>query len=113
MNKLDELLFELYKSVRRELTFLVECIYPRFYRFSISGSFLFDNGRVWKARRRFGLSAMLTLGMGKRSMESRITEEATILCENIKTNLKVDFNPKALITSAVANVICGVSFGFR
>ncbi|XP_072175873.1 cytochrome P450 2U1-like [Diadema setosum] len=86
---------------------------PPLLRYAIGskGSFAFDNGPVWKARRRFGLSAMRNLGMGKSSMERRIIEEARILCERFENNQT--FNPKGLITNAVANVICSISFGSR
>ncbi|XP_072175961.1 cytochrome P450 2U1-like [Diadema setosum] len=83
------------------------------YAIGKKGSFAFDNGPVWKARRRFGLSAMRNLGMGKSSMERRITEEARILCESLKSNRLGPFNPNGLTTNAVANVICSISFGER
>ncbi|XP_782458.4 cytochrome P450 2U1 [Strongylocentrotus purpuratus] len=78
-----------------------------------AGSFAFDNGPVWKARRRFGLSAMRTFGVGKYSMEQRIIEEAKMLCETIENNQETSFNPKGLITHSVSSIICGITFGQR
>ncbi|XP_072175966.1 cytochrome P450 2U1-like [Diadema setosum] len=88
---------------------------PPLLRYAIGskGTFTFDNGPEWRARRRFGLSAMRNLGMGKSSMERRITEEARLLCESFENNKSVTFDPKELVTKAVTNVICSISFGSR
>ncbi|XP_063959582.1 cytochrome P450 2U1-like isoform X1 [Lytechinus pictus] len=83
------------------------------YALGSAGSFAFDNGPVWKARRRFGLGAMRTFGVGKYSMEQRIIEEANILCEVIENNQETSFNPKGLITHSVSSIICGITFGQR
>ncbi|XP_063282434.1 cytochrome P450 2D14-like [Pelobates fuscus] len=70
-------------------------------------------GRAWKEQRRFSLSTMRDFGMGKKSLEERVTEEASYLCSAFKSEQGRPFDPHYIMNIAVSNVICSIIFGDR
>ncbi|CAN2391701.1 cytochrome P450 [Pristimantis euphronides] len=76
------------------------------------GLVLVRYGNSWKEQRRFALTTLRNFGMGKKSLEERVTEEAQCLCAEFKSQ-KDQFDPRFLINNAVSNVICSIAFGDR
>uniref|UniRef100_A0A8C4XW38 Cytochrome P450 2D14-like n=1 Tax=Gopherus evgoodei TaxID=1825980 RepID=A0A8C4XW38_9SAUR len=70
-------------------------------------------GQAWKEQRRFALSTLRNFGMGKRSLEQRVTEEAGFLCSAICSEKGRPFDPHFLINNAVSNVICSLVYSER
>ncbi|XP_007233161.3 cytochrome P450 2B4 [Astyanax mexicanus] len=70
-------------------------------------------GHSWRQQRRFALHTMRDFGLGKKSVEERVAEEARYL---IKEMLKQEGKPFYLIhpiMNAVSNIICSIVFGDR
>ncbi|XP_063108866.1 cytochrome P450 2B4-like isoform X1 [Cavia porcellus] len=74
---------------------------------------VFANGDRWKALRRFSLATMRDFGMGKRTVEERIQEEAQCLVEEMKKSKGDLLDPLFFFQSATANIICSIVFGER
>ncbi|XP_074075209.1 cytochrome P450 2F2-like [Macrotis lagotis] len=73
----------------------------------------FSNGPKWHTLRTFTMGALKDMGLGTRSLEERIQEEADALCKELGQPRDTAFNPVQLLGNAVSNVICAVVFGRR
>ncbi|XP_051002910.1 cytochrome P450 2C37-like [Acomys russatus] len=85
--------------------------------FSIYAHFLlgivFYNGDVWRDTRRFSLMTLRKLGMGKRSIEDRVQEEAQCLVKELKKTNGLPCDPTFILGCAPCNVICSIIFQNR
>ncbi|XP_058039197.1 cytochrome P450 2K1-like [Ahaetulla prasina] len=73
----------------------------------------FARGESWKVMRRFTLSTLRDYGMGKRTIEDKITEECSVLTKTMETYAGKPFDVTRILTAAVANIIVSILLGKR
>uniref|UniRef100_A0A7M4DYU8 Cytochrome P450 2K4-like n=1 Tax=Crocodylus porosus TaxID=8502 RepID=A0A7M4DYU8_CROPO len=86
---------------------------PAFEELSRGNGILFSHGENWKVMRRFTLSTLRDLGMGKRVIEDHIVEECGHLIENIDSQKGKPIDLTMIMNAAVANVIVSILLGER
>ncbi|XP_069063352.1 cytochrome P450 2F5-like [Pleurodeles waltl] len=86
---------------------------PIFFRFTQGNGIVFSNGEKLKILRRFTLLTLRNFGMGKKSIEERILEEAQYLAKEFRHTKTLPFDPTLYLSRAVSNVICSIVFGNR
>uniref|UniRef100_A0ABM5GMG8 Cytochrome P450 2C5-like n=1 Tax=Pogona vitticeps TaxID=103695 RepID=A0ABM5GMG8_9SAUR len=74
---------------------------------------LVSNGQRWQQIRRFSLMTMRNFGMGKKSIEEHIQEEAEYLMKALRATKGRPFNPITLFSSATCNIISHILFADR
>ncbi|XP_010630364.1 cytochrome P450 2C55 isoform X1 [Fukomys damarensis] len=74
---------------------------------------IFSNGTKWKEIRRFSLMTLRNFGMGKRSIEDRVQEEASCLVEELRKTNGSSCDPTLILGCAPCNVICSIIFQKR
>ncbi|XP_001502906.3 cytochrome P450 2D14-like [Equus przewalskii] len=70
-------------------------------------------GQTWREQRRFSVSTLRNFGLGKKSLEQWVTQEASYLCAAFDDQAGRPFSPDALLNKAVSNVIASLTFGRR
>nr|XP_016853931.1 PREDICTED: cytochrome P450 2G1-like [Anolis carolinensis] len=73
----------------------------------------FANGERWKELRRFSLAVLRSFGMGKKSIEQRLQEEAQFLLEEFRKTKEKPFEPTILLSHTFTNIICSIVVGNR
>ncbi|XP_029472805.1 cytochrome P450 2J5-like isoform X1 [Rhinatrema bivittatum] len=86
---------------------------PFFIKVFGDNGIVFSNGHTWKQQRRFSLMTLRNLGLGKRSLEMRILEEAQHLVKCFAVQEGKPTDPYMSVVNSVSNVICAVVFGHR
>ncbi|KAJ8046345.1 Cytochrome P450 2U1 [Holothuria leucospilota] len=77
------------------------------------GSIVFQNGPAWKERRKFFMQAFRNFGVGKKSLEHKINEEARYMIKLFEEQEGKPFDPLQFTSYVIANVICHITFGKR
>ena len=70
-------------------------------------------GQLWKEHRRFAISTLRNLGMGKSWLEEAILEEVQEIIEQFRSRKGEPFDARRHLTLAVSNVVCALVFGRR
>ncbi|XP_052028284.1 cytochrome P450 2C50-like isoform X4 [Apodemus sylvaticus] len=74
---------------------------------------VFSSGNIWKDTKRFSLMTLRNLGMGKRSIEDRVQEEARCLVEELRKTNGSPCDPTFILGCAPCNVISSIVFQGR
>ncbi|OBS75814.1 hypothetical protein A6R68_17734, partial [Neotoma lepida] len=88
----------------------VTCLRKHLFK---NNGLIFSSGQTWKEQRRFALMTLRNFGLGKKSLEQRIQEEARHLVEAMGEEGGQPFDPHFNINNAVSNIICSITFGER
>ncbi|XP_073442559.1 cytochrome P450 2K4-like [Dendrobates tinctorius] len=88
-------------------------IIPMFAEASKGHGIVFSTGENWKAMRRFTLSTLRDYGMGRRTIEDKITEESEYLIQKLKSYEGKPFDNVTSIYAAVTNIIVSILLSKR
>ncbi|XP_051016035.1 cytochrome P450 2D4-like [Acomys russatus] len=77
------------------------------------GVVLAEYGAAWRQQRHFSVSTFRHFGLGKKSLEQWVTEEARCLCDAFAAYTGCPFSPTSLLENAVCNVIASLLYARR
>ncbi|XP_060706604.1 cytochrome P450 2K1-like isoform X2 [Hemiscyllium ocellatum] len=76
---------------------------PIFDTVSFQSGVIFSNGKLWRENRKFVISALRGFGMGKKSVEDRISEEASFLVNVFESHKGQPFETAQIMYLALYN----------
>ncbi|XP_066270863.1 cytochrome P450 2U1-like [Branchiostoma lanceolatum] len=79
----------------------------------VPGFLLSPYGPRWKQHRKFALMTLRDFGVGKRSLEGKVNEEANALVQEVLSQNGQPFDLKIMTQNAVCNIICSIVIGDR
>ncbi|XP_078404511.1 cytochrome P450 2D6-like [Cetorhinus maximus] len=88
-------------------------VYDDLFKLMGEGIIFARYGHWWKEQRRFSLSTLRNFGLGKKSLQMRIMEEAGFLNKEFERAKGAPFDPHFSISNATSNIICSIIFGER
>ncbi|XP_068136234.1 cytochrome P450 2K1-like [Hyperolius riggenbachi] len=86
---------------------------PMFSKTIRENGIVFTNGETCKVMRRFALSTLRDFGVGKKTIEDKIAEEAECLVKTFQSYRGKPFNNHTILNAAVANVIVSILLSRR
>ncbi|XP_062818822.1 cytochrome P450 2F3 [Anolis carolinensis] len=87
--------------------------FPAVQMWSKGNGIVYGTGECWRQLRRFAITTFKSFGMGKRSIEERIKEEAQFLIAEFHKTEGKPFDPTFCLSCAGSNIICTLVFGDR
>ncbi|XP_071999861.1 cytochrome P450 2K4-like [Engystomops pustulosus] len=69
---------------------------------------IFSHGDNWKEMRKFTLTTLRDFGMGRKSIENKISEECEYLIQAFKSYGGKPFDNQSIVNTAVANIIVSI-----
>ncbi|KAM9323954.1 cytochrome P450 2F3-like [Gastrophryne carolinensis] len=86
---------------------------PAFYHIFKNDGITFMNGEMWKQLRQFSLWTLRDFGMGKKSLEEPILNEAHHFVEHLKSLNGRPTDPKCTLVCATSNILADILMGIR
>ncbi|XP_053577732.1 cytochrome P450 2F3 [Bombina bombina] len=87
--------------------------FPAVQMYSKGNGIVYGTGERWRQLRRFAITTLKNFGMGKRSLEERVKEEAQYLIAEFRQSEGKPIDPTFGFSSAGSNIICSLVFGDR
>ncbi|XP_069063351.1 cytochrome P450 2F2-like [Pleurodeles waltl] len=87
--------------------------FPAVQMYSKGNGIVYGTGERWRHLRRFAISTLKNFGMGKRSLEDRIKEEAQYMIAEFRKSKGQPIDPTFGFSAAGSNIICSLVFGDR
>ncbi|XP_078603921.1 cytochrome P450 2J1-like [Branchiostoma floridae x Branchiostoma japonicum] len=79
----------------------------------VPGFLMSPYGPRWKQQRKFALMTLRDFGVGKRSLEGKVNEEANALVQEFLSLNGQPFDLRIMMENCVCNIICSIVFGDR